>query len=190
MMFKAARVAVFLDRDGVLNDVKLRNGRPLPPRHVGELTIVEGARSALDALKDHGFELIVVTNQPDIARGEARRADVDLINARLAEALPVDAIEVCPHDDCDFCDCRKPKPGLLLRAGERFRLDVARSFIVGDRWRDIEAGRRAGCRTILVGNGYGERFISPPTITVASLPAAAAWIIQQSRSEGSNENAH
>jgi D-glycero-D-manno-heptose 1,7-bisphosphate phosphatase len=173
-----ARPAVFLDRDGVLNEAIVRDGKPYPPRDLSELVIRHGARSALELLKHEGFLLIVVTNQPDVARGKVNRADVDKINARLADMLPLDAIEVCEHDDKQQCDCRKPKPGLILHAQEKLRVDLARSFMVGDRWRDIEAGRRAGCRTILVGDGYGETFPSAPTVKVGSLPAAASWIIR------------
>jgi D-glycero-D-manno-heptose 1,7-bisphosphate phosphatase len=130
-------------------------------------------------LKRGGFLLIVVTNQPDVARGKANRADVGKINAQLAAMLPLDAIEVCGHDDREQCDCRKPKPGMILRAREKLGADLADSFMVGDRWRDIEAGRRAGCRTILIGDGYGETFPSAPTIKLASLPEAASWILKQ-----------
>lgn len=186
---RSARPAVFFDRDGVLNSAIVRNGKPHPPRDLSEFVITHGARPALENLKREGFLLIVVTNQPDIARGTARRADVDKINAELAAILPLDAIEVCEHDDRGQCDCRKPKPGMILRAHEKFGVDLARSFMVGDRWRDIEAGRRAGCRTILIGDGYGERFPSAPTIKLASLPGAASWIIQQrGRERETNEN--
>jgi D-glycero-D-manno-heptose 1,7-bisphosphate phosphatase len=178
-----AKLAVFLDRDGVLNEAIVRNGKPHPPRDLSELVIADGARAALDELKREGFLLIVVTNQPDVARGKANRADVDKINTRLATILPLDAIEVCEHDDNERCDCRKPKPGMILRAREKLGADLAGSFMVGDRWRDIEAGRRAGCRTILIGYGYGETFPSAPTIRLASLPEAAAWIVQQKRHE-------
>lgn len=177
-----AKLAVFLDRDGVLNQAIVRNGRPYPPRDLSELVIAEGTRGALDELKREGFLLIVVTNQPDIARGTTSRAAVDKINAQLATALPLDAIEVCEHDDAEQCDCRKPRPGMIMRAHARFGVDLARSFVVGDRWRDIEAGRQAGCRTILIGDGYGETFPSAPTIKLASLPGAANWIIRQNRS--------
>jgi D-glycero-D-manno-heptose 1,7-bisphosphate phosphatase len=173
-----ARPAVFLDRDGVLNEAIVRHGKPYPPRDLSELVITQGARAALEVLKREGFLLIVVTNQPDVARGKANRADVDNINAQLAATMPLDAVEVCEHDDKEQCDCRKPKPGMILRAREKFGVDLARSFMVGDRWRDIEAGRRAGCRTILIGDGYGESFPCAPTIKLASLPGAAAWIIQ------------
>lgn len=188
VMPRSAKAAVFLDRDGVLNNVIVWRGKPLPPRNLGELVIADSAPASLDALRREGFLLVVVTNQPDIARGVVCRANVDLINRRLADTLPLDAIEVCEHDDEDQCECRKPKPGLMLRAQERFQIDLARSFIVGDRWRDIEAGRRAGCRTILIGDGYGERFSCAPTMNAGSLRAATSWIIEQSRSEGSNEN--
>jgi D-glycero-D-manno-heptose 1,7-bisphosphate phosphatase len=180
---QSTQPAVFLDRDGVLNEAIIRYGRPYPPRDPSELIITEGARAALKELKREGFLLIVVTNQPDVARGKASRADVDKINAQLAAILPLDAIEVCEHDDREQCDCRKPKPGMILRAHEKFGVDLAGSFMVGDRWRDIEAGRRAGCRTILIGDGYGETFPSMPTIKLASLPGTASWIIQQKRHE-------
>ena len=186
---RSAQTAVFLDRDGVLNEAIVRNGRPYSPRDPSELIITEGACAALEELKREGFLLIVATNQPDIARGKASRVDVDKINAQLAAILPLDAIEVCEHDDKEQCDCRKPKPGMILRAREKFGVDLAGSFMVGDRWRDIEAGRRAGCRTILTGDGYGESFPSAPTIKLASLSGVASWITQQSRLDrGSNEN--
>jgi D-glycero-D-manno-heptose 1,7-bisphosphate phosphatase len=175
--------AVFLDRDGVLNEAIVRDGKPFSPRDVGEVVITFRARPALEKLKREGFLLIVVMNQPDIARGKAKRADVDQINAQLSAALPLDAIEVCEHDDQNQCGCRKPKPGLIFSAREKFGVDLAGSFMVGDRWRDIEAGRRAGCRTVLIGDGYGETFPCAPTIKLASLPAAATWIVQQSRRE-------
>src|SRR6516164_11006740 len=182
-MVRPIKHAVFFDRDGVLNKAVVLNGKPYPPRDPSELIITEGACAALEELKREGFLLIVATNQPDIARGKASRVDVDKINAQLAAILPLDAIEVCEHDDREQCDCRKPKPGMILRAREKFGVDLARSFMVGDRWRDIEAGRRAGCRTILIGDGYGETFPYAPTIKLASLPRAASWIIQQSRNE-------
>jgi len=180
---RAGESAVFLDRDGVLNEAVVRNGKPYPPRDLSSLVITQGARTALEALKLQGFLLIVVTNQPDVARGTSRRADIDKINAQLSANLPLDAIEVCEHDDNAQCDCRKPKPGMILRAQEKFGVDLAGSFIVGDRWRDIEAGRRAGCRTVLIGKGYGETFPHPPTIMLASLPGAVSWIIRQSGRE-------
>lgn len=189
MTLPSTKSAVFLDRDGVLNEAIVRDRKPYPPRDLSELVITRGAPAALEALKREGFLLIVVTNQPDVARGTVSRANIDEINAQLSANLPLDAIEVCEHDDKAECDCRKPKPGMLLRARETFCVDLASSFMVGDRWRDIEAGRRAGCRTVLIGDGYGEAFPSPPTIRLASLPEAASWIIQRrGRERGTHEN--
>jgi D-glycero-D-manno-heptose 1,7-bisphosphate phosphatase len=180
---RPAKPAVFFDRDGVLNDAIIRDGKPYAPRDLSELTITPGALASLEALKHEGFLLIVVTNQPDVARGRASRGEVDAINVKLAAGLPLDAIEVCDHDDKEQCECRKPKPGMMLRAQRKLAVDLARSFMVGDRWRDIEAGQRAGCSTVLIGDGYGETFPCAPTVKVASLSGAAAWIIEQSRFE-------
>ena len=148
------RSAVFLDRDGVINRILLRNGVPCPPTSARDLRILPGVADALIALKARGYSLVVVTNQPDVARGSATRQSVESIHDRISRELSVDAILTCFHDDGDDCDCRKPRPGLLLRAARELDLDVASSFMVGDRWRDIEAGTRAGCRTFYIDGGY------------------------------------
>jgi D-glycero-D-manno-heptose 1,7-bisphosphate phosphatase len=172
--------AVFLDRDGVLNHAFVRGGKAYSPSTIAEMTIVSDARLALNELRRHGLRLVLVTNQPDVARGKITRETVDAMNAHLASHVPLDAIEVCPHDDADRCDCRKPEPGMLLRAAERDGIALSKSFMVGDRNRDIEAGRRAGCRTILIGDGYGAHFETPPDVRVATLIEAVAWILDQS----------
>jgi D-glycero-D-manno-heptose 1,7-bisphosphate phosphatase len=172
--------AVFLDRDGVINQAILRDGKPYPPSTIEELKIVEGAAEALPDLKQAGFLLIVVTNQPDIARGAQTRAAVDAIHQSLREALPVDDFFVCPHDDSDQCDCRKPLPGLLLRAAGKYDIDMPRSFMVGDRWRDVDAGASAGCATVWIDHGYSERLpAAEPSAKVDSIRAAADWILRQ-----------
>jgi D-glycero-D-manno-heptose 1,7-bisphosphate phosphatase len=173
-------VAVFLDRDGVLNEAIVREGLPCPPSSMDELVIVKDAFSSLTSLRSAGFRLIVVTNQPDIARGTTSRQTVEQINGHLLKELPIDDVEICPHDDSERCDCRKPLPGMLLRAGKRHGIDLKQSFMVGDRWRDIEAGRRAGCRTVLIGDGYAEGIRSKPDIAVPTLTEAAQWIITKS----------
>jgi transaldolase len=175
------RPAVFLDRDGVLNEAVVRDGRPHPPPNAGAVVVCAGAPEALRALSDAGFALIVVSNQPDIARGTAAASDVDAINARLRALLPLDDVLTCPHDDADECSCRKPKPGLLQQGARRYEIDLTRSFLVGDRWRDIEAGRAAGCRTVFIDRGYAERAPDAPDARVASIAQAAEWIIDQSR---------
>lgn len=150
------RRAVFLDRDGVLIDTVVRNGRPYPIKDVDEMRVLPEVADACHRLKAAGYRLIVVTNQPDIARGTANGGDVDAINRRLAELLPLDAVRVCPHDDSDGCDCRKPKPGLLVAAARDFAIDLAASVMVGDRWRDVQAGHAAGCATVFIDYGYDE----------------------------------
>jgi D-glycero-D-manno-heptose 1,7-bisphosphate phosphatase len=169
------RPAVFLDRDGVINRALVRGGKPYPPGSVEELEILPGVPDALRRLAAAGYDLVVVTNQPDIARGSTTRALVDAINARMRQVLPLDEIRMCPHDNEDNCVCRKPKPGLLLQDPAH---DMAASVMVGDRWRDIEAGRAAGCGiTILVDYGYDERVPEEPTTRVRSLAEAADWLL-------------
>ena len=172
--------AVFLDRDGVINRAFVRDGKPYPPASVDELIIAPDASAALQSLKQAGFLLLVVTNQPDISRGTRERAAVETIHQALRHALPVDDFFLCPHDDSDRCDCRKPRPGLLLRGAEKHHVDLTRSFMVGDRWRDIEAGAAAGCATVWIDYGYRERTSSvQPSTTVKSLRAAVDWILEQ-----------
>ena len=164
----------------MINQAIVRDGKPYPPSGVGELKIVEGAVESLRDLKQAGFLLIVVTNQPDIARGTRSRATVDAIHEALRKALPLDDFFVCPHDDSDRCDCRKPLPGLLLRAAEKYEIDMPRSFMIGDRWRDVEAGASAGCATVWIDYGYPEKLPVPePSAKVDSIRAAADWILSQ-----------
>ena len=170
--------AVFLDRDGVLNEAFVRDGVPTPPRSLEEFRVLPGVAKACSELRRAGFVLVVVTNQPDVARGKQTRAEVDRMHERLRSLVPLDEVCVCPHDDCDACACRKPRPGLLLDAAERLNLDLARSVSVGDRWRDIEAARRAGVRAIYVERHYGEPAPVGAHVAVADLPEAAAWIRQ------------
>jgi D-glycero-D-manno-heptose 1,7-bisphosphate phosphatase len=167
------RPAVFLDRDGVLNRAGVRNGTPYPPASLQDLEILPGVAQALSALKASGYVLVVVTNQPDVARGTTTRESVEDIHHRIRSELCLDAILTCFHDNADGCDCRKPKPGLLLRAARDFDLDLASSFMIGDRWRDVEAGERAGCRTFYIDGGYDERSPASYDYRVGSLPEAA-----------------
>jgi D-glycero-D-manno-heptose 1,7-bisphosphate phosphatase len=169
--------AVFLDRDGVLNRAFVVDGVPHPPRGVQDLQILPGVVEATRSLKQAGLLLVVVTNQPDIARGQTTRAEVDAIHQQLRQQLPLDDVRVCPHDDADRCDCRKPAPGLLLAAARDHDIDLPASVTVGDRWRDVEAGQRAGTRTVYVAAGYQERAPAAYDLAVASLAEAAPWIL-------------
>jgi len=173
------RPAVFLDRDAVLTKAFVRDGVPTPPRRLAEFRVLPGVAKACADLHRAGFVLVVVTNQPDIARGTQTRAEVDRMNERLRSLVPLDEVCVCPHDDADACACRKPRPGMLLGAAERLGLDLARSASVGDRWRDIEAALRAGVTAIHVERHYEEPAPVGAHVAVADLPEAAAWIQQQ-----------
>jgi len=176
----ASRRAVFLDRDGVVNRAIVRQGRPYPPETLGELEILPGAAEALARLKTLGFVLIIVTNQPDVARGDQRRDVVEAINDQISSSLPIDDILVCFHDDADRCDCRKPLPGLILQGAAAHAVDLSSSFLIGDRWRDIAAGRAAGLRSIFIDYGYAERQPEPGAdATVANVTEAADWIASQ-----------
>jgi D-glycero-D-manno-heptose 1,7-bisphosphate phosphatase len=177
---RAQRRAVFLDRDGVLNVAPVRNGKPLSPNSLGELELLPGVREACTELKRAGFLLVVATNQPDIARRKIERAQVEAMNNHLRDELGLDDIAMCPHDDADGCACRKPKPGLLLDAAQRHGIDLARSVMVGDRWRDVEAGRGAGCRTVFIDYGYDETRPKRPDVVTTSLAAAVPDILRWS----------
>ena len=171
--------AVFLDRDGVLNEVVIREGLPYPPASLEDLRLAPDAAAALARLKAAGFLLIVVTNQPDVARGTQSRAVVEAMNRAIGAALPLDDFFTCWHDDGDACGCRKPKPGLLVEAASRYGIDLKASFLIGDRWRDIDAGAAAGCRTVLIDCGYRERAPDfPPAHRATSLTEAVEWILK------------
>lgn len=173
--------AVFLDRDGVINRALERGGVPRPPSSPEELEILPGVPEALARLKSAGFRLVVVTNQPDVARGVLSRESVERIHSVMSSALPIDEFRVCWHDDNDRCGCRKPKPGMLLDAAREADLDLRSSYMVGDRWRDMEAGESAGCITVFVDAGYQER--RPPGFSarVRSLAEGADWILARER---------
>ncbi len=170
--------AVFLDRDGVLNRAVVRNGKPYPPGRLTEFELLPGVSEALELLRDAGFRLVVVTNQPDVGTGRQTLAAVEEMHAHLRATLPLDDIRVCYHTDADGCACRKPKPGMLLDAARDWDVALADSVMVGDRWRDIEAGKAAGCRTILIGVGYDERKPEGFDASAASLVDASRLILR------------
>lgn len=175
----AGRPAVFLDRDGVLNEVLIKDGVPVPPADVTGMKLLPGVEGACRRLRELGYVLVVVTNQPDIARGTRTRADVDAMNDFLRQRLPLDDVVVCPHDDADRCACRKPNPGMLLHSAQRLGLDLGRSFCVGDRWRDVQAGQRAGVRTVYLDRGYGEQKAVGADAVASGLPEAVRFIESQ-----------
>jgi D-glycero-D-manno-heptose 1,7-bisphosphate phosphatase len=173
----------------VLNRARVVDGKPLPPASVKELELLPGVEEACRQLHEAGLLLVVVTNQPDVARGAQTMATVEALNRELSSRLPLDEIRVCAHDDADRCACRKPAPGLLLDAARERGIDLERSFMVGDRWRDVEAGRRAGCKTIFIDSGYSERPPDAPDLIVRHLGEAVPWILERS-AEGRSGDAH
>jgi len=176
-MANILKKAVFLDRDGVINRVVRRDGRPYPPPSLDALEILPGVPEAIKALRREGFMIIVVTNQPDVATGIQHLEVVESIHAYLHEVLEIDEIKVCYHVDANDCRCRKPKPGMLLDAATDWSLDLKQSYLVGDRWRDIVAGKNAGCKSILIESGYDEQKAKDPDAVVASLQEASELIL-------------
>ena len=173
--------AVFLDRDGVLNSAVVRDGKPYPPETAEEVEVLPGVREAVERLMGAGFRLIVVTNQPDVARGTKSRAQIEEVHARLGRELGLNDFRTCFHDDKDACPCRKPAPGLLVSAAADLAINLSHSYMVGDRWRDVEAGQRAGCTSIFVDCEYRERYPAEPFIRVTSLAEAADWILEKEK---------
>jgi D-glycero-D-manno-heptose 1,7-bisphosphate phosphatase len=169
--------AVFLDRDGVINANLERDGKPVAPTSLAEFHILPGVPEAARRLKDAGFLLIVVTNQPDVTTGRTTKAVMEAMHAEIRRQMPIDDFEICFHTDADHCACRKPKPGLLLNAAAKHGIDLAASTMVGDRWRDVLAGQAAGCRTVMVDHGYAQDRPSVPDRTVMSLAEASTVIL-------------
>jgi D-glycero-D-manno-heptose 1,7-bisphosphate phosphatase len=171
--------AVFLDRDGVINRAVVRNGKPYSPAILDDFELLPGVESAILALRQTGFLIIVVTNQPDVATGIQRREVVEAMHGKLLSAGLCDDVKACYHTDADGCGCRKPKPGMLLDAAREWQIDLQRSFMVGDRWRDVAAGKAAGCFTFFIDYKYQEQSADKPDTVVASLAEAVELILQQ-----------
>lgn len=183
MVISKSKRAVFLDRDGVINANLERDRRPFAPTKLEEFHFLPGVDLAIRRLKDAGFLIVVVTNQPDVPNGITPRETVEAMHDRIRSDLPVDDIEVCFHKDGDGCDCRKPKPGMLLTAAIKHNIDTKRSWMVGDRWRDIDAGKAAGCSTIFIDYGYVQDQPVHADKIVASLTEATGYILQSEKKQ-------
>ena len=168
--------AVFLDRDGVINQPIIRSGKPYPPLDVRDFELLPGVVEACRRLKEAGFYVIVVTNQPDVGRGVAIREKIEAIHKKMCAELPIDRVEVC-YDGEDDSEFRKPNPGMLLRAAAALDLDLQFSFMVGDRWRDVDCGHAAGCCTIFIDHGYAEPLRKAPHFRAQDLVGAAQIIV-------------
>jgi D-glycero-D-manno-heptose 1,7-bisphosphate phosphatase len=147
---------IFLDRDGVINKVIIRDGQVYSPVSKEEFEFVDGVANAVKVLKSSGFRVIVVTNQPDIARNKMSKTDLAQMTERVIKETGVDDVVVCPHDDNDRCQCRKPKPGMLVNSAKKWNIDLPKSFVIGDSWKDIEAGKKAGCACVLINAKYNK----------------------------------
>ena len=175
--------AVFLDRDGVLNRSILVEGNPKPPKSIKDIEILQGVVEAIQILKSFKFIPVVVTNQPDVARGLISQGEVAAMNKYIGEAISVKHFYTCFHDDADMCKCRKPLPGLILQAAFELDLNVDQSCLVGDRWRDIQAGQTAGCQNYFIDHSYSELQPNYPYTRVSSLLEAVKLL-----TEGGHEN--
>jgi D-glycero-D-manno-heptose 1,7-bisphosphate phosphatase len=173
------RKAVFLDRDGVINANVMRDGLAVAPTRVEDFRFLPGVAGAVRDLSEAGFRIIVITNQPDLATDRTTQAIVHAMHDQIRSQLPIDDIKMCGHVDADNCTCRKPKPGMLLEAAADWDLDLRQSYLVGDRWKDVEAGRVAGCLTLFVDDGMGENRSMPADRIVRSLAEAARLILQR-----------
>lgn len=171
--------AVFFDRDGVLNYPIIRDGISYPPGSMKELKLIPDLKSLLQSLKDRRFLLFVVTNQPDVERGILHKKDVEEIHGFMFKKLPFQKIYVCYDDGIrNNSQMRKPKPGMLLLAQKEYDLDLNASYIVGDRWKDINAGVAAGCTTVFIDWGYHENLSQPPDKIVNDLKSGIDWILE------------
>lgn len=174
------RQAVFLDRDGTINWNEVRNGRPYAPTRLEDFRYLPGVTEAIARFKDEDCLIIVVTNQPDLTTGKNTLEVIEAMHARLREDLGVDDVFICPHTEEQNCGCRKPQPGLLLCAAEKWEIDLSRSVMVGDRWRDVDAGRAAGCATVHIDHGYTrEQVAEGADFRVPSLGEAADFIVSE-----------
>ena len=173
-----SRRAVFLDRDGVINAAIVRDGKPYPPRAVDEFRLLPGVVEACRSLQEAGFCLVVATNQPDVGRGDLSQEIVDEMHRIMCAQLPIDRVEVCYDAGGEQpSEFRKPRPGMLLRAAQELGIDLAASFMVGDRWRDIDCGHAAGCTTIFIDYGYREPLRKQPHFRASDLLGAAKIIL-------------
>ena len=182
--------AVFLDRDGVITVPEFRNGRSFAPRRLDDFVFYPDAVSSVQTLKEAGYAIVVVTNQPDVGNGLLDQAIVEEMHRRLEAAMPVDSVK-CSYDSQDSAsERRKPRPGMLLEAAAELGLDLPASYMVGDRWSDVEAGRAAGCTTIFIDRGYRERRPDRPDLVVRSLAEATDVVLARAGQPSRPESHH
>ena len=171
--------AVFLDRDGVINRSLVLNGKPFAPTHLNDFQILPGVRESLLSLKAGGYLTVVVTNQPDLSTGKQTWESLNEIHAYLISQCHIDMVKVCIHTSEDRCNCRKPNPGMLIEASEELGIDLSESYMIGDRWGDIEAGQKSGCKnSFFIDYGYTEKQPTGDFILVKSLSECTDIILK------------
>jgi D-glycero-D-manno-heptose 1,7-bisphosphate phosphatase len=174
-----AKKAVFLDKDGILNNVVFRENQPASPRTPSEFSIIDDAIEPVQRIKEAGFLTIVVTNQPDISRGLMQWDDLYPMLDDLKEHFPLDDVCICAHDDKDACPCRKPKPGLLTEAAKKWGIDLKKSYLIGDGKKDVLAAKAAGCKAVKLKRPYNQDVTFH--YAVDSMSDAAEWILKDSK---------
>jgi len=170
--------AVFIDRDGVINQSNVVNRKPFAPTHLNDFFILPGVREALQKFKEAHYKTVIVTNQPDLSTGKQTLYSLNQIHSYLKTQCDIDLIKVCGHINEDQCSCRKPKPGLILDASIELDIDLTQSYMIGDRWSDIMAGQKAGCKnSFYIDYEYNEKKPSGIFTVVKSLKDCAGIIL-------------
>ena len=178
--------AIFLDRDGVLNKVILKDGKPLSPKNLSEFVLLDNVSEALAIFKKLDYLTIIVTNQPDIKTKKQTLKDLEITHKWIFDNLMIDDIFVCCHDDSDNCNCRKPGIGMLINASKKYKINLTKSIMIGDRWKDIKCGQLAKCKNnFYINYGYDEPSPTGKFINVSSLYECSK--IVESMNEKNNE---
>lgn len=164
--------AFFLDRDGVINKSLLKKGKPLAPREFKQFKIIKNVDKSLIFLKKQGFKNIIITNQPDIKKGLIKNSTSKRINKEIKKKLQIDDIFICKHTDEDNCNCRKPKTGLIKKAKKKWNIDLKKSYLIGDRWRDIFLANKLKINCFYIDKNYKERKPKKYNYKVKNLYAA------------------
>lgn len=170
----------FIDRDGVINRCQMHNGVSIPPKDLDSLQLLDGVEQAIEILKRTGIVPVVITNQPDVERGTQTRETVNQINRKIEVLTGITSFYVCYHDDASNCECRKPKIGMIKKASADLGIDIKRSYMIGDRWKDIATGQRAGVReSFFIDYAYSEKKPSQPYTLVKSLLEASLRVTNE-----------
>jgi len=173
----AENKCVFLDRDGVLNESLVISGKPYAPTQKSEFKITNGSIDAINKIKKKGFLTIIVTNQPDLVTGKLEKHTLDFFHKKLITLMPIDDIFICAHVDRDKCSCRKPKPGLIFKAASKYNINLSKSYMIGDRWRDVDCAKEAGLRSIFIDHRYNEKLNNVPDFTIFTIRDAINCIV-------------